>query len=109
MIDLATLSLSDLKSLQAALPAEIERREKEARLLVKQELENLASERGFKLADFAVQQPSDRHQEKSKRAVAPKYRHPTQAGLTWTGRGRQPKWVSAFIAEGGALDSIRID
>jgi len=30
---------------------------------------------------------------KSKRAVAPKYRHP-ETGETWTGRGKAPRWIT---------------
>lgn len=38
--------------------------------------------------------------------VAPKYRGPN--GETWTGRGRQPKWLAALIAEGHALEEFLI-
>jgi len=30
---------------------------------------------------------------KSKRTVAPKYRHP-ETGETWTGRGKAPRWIT---------------
>jgi DNA-binding protein H-NS len=38
--------------------------------------------------------------------VAPKYRD--DAGNTWTGRGKQPKWVVAAIASGRTLESMLI-
>lgn len=38
--------------------------------------------------------------------VAPKYRD--DAGNTWTGRGKQPKWVVAAQAMGRSLDSLLI-
>ena len=38
--------------------------------------------------------------------VAPKYRD--EAGNTWTGRGKQPKWVVSAIASGRSLDSMLI-
>jgi DNA-binding protein H-NS len=38
--------------------------------------------------------------------VAPKYRD--DAGNTWTGRGKQPKWVVAALAMGRSLDSLLI-
>lgn len=27
---------------------------------------------------------------------------------TWTGRGRQPKWVEDYLAAGGTLEAVRI-
>lgn len=38
--------------------------------------------------------------------VAPKYRD--DAGNTWTGRGKQPKWVVAALASGRSLDMMLI-
>ena len=38
--------------------------------------------------------------------VAPRYRD--EAGNTWTGRGKQPKWVVAALASGRRLESFLI-
>jgi len=35
------------------------------------------------------------------------YAHPSNASLTWTGRGRRPAWVAAWIEEGGTLEDLR--
>lgn len=32
--------------------------------------------------------------------VPPKYRNPANAAETWTGRGKHPRWMSAYIAQG---------
>lgn len=32
--------------------------------------------------------------------VAPKYRNPANAKETWTGRGKQPRWMAALVAKG---------
>lgn len=42
------------------------------------------------------------------KSVPIKYRHPTQPGLAWTGRGSQPVWVREFLGAGGTLDQITI-
>lgn len=34
------------------------------------------------------------------------YRHPDNADLTWTGRGRKPAWVEAWLEDGGTLDDL---
>lgn len=44
-----------------------------------------------------------------KSPAAPKYKHPEQEGLTWTGRGRQPRWYSEFIEAGGKEEDLLID
>lgn len=40
--------------------------------------------------------------------VAPKYRNPANEKETWTGRGRQPRWVAAEIANGRKLEDFLI-
>lgn len=35
-----------------------------------------------------------------------KYRHGNNA---WSGRGRKPKWVENFLAQGGALEDLRVN
>ncbi|MDH7547942.1 H-NS histone family protein [Stenotrophomonas geniculata] len=32
--------------------------------------------------------------------VAPKYRNPTNPSETWSGRGRQPRWLAALVQKG---------
>jgi DNA-binding protein H-NS len=32
--------------------------------------------------------------------VPPKYRNPAKPSETWTGRGRQPRWMAAEVAKG---------
>jgi len=38
--------------------------------------------------------------------VAPKFRD--EHGNTWSGRGKQPKWLVSALAEGRSLDSFRL-
>ena len=40
--------------------------------------------------------------------VGAKYSNPDDAALTWTGRGRQPKWVVEALASGKTLDDLRV-
>lgn len=55
--------------------------------------------------------PGSRKPAKAKRnvrSVAPKYRDPKNPALTWTGRGRQPRWVVDAVAGGTSLDKLLI-
>jgi DNA-binding protein H-NS len=45
---------------------------------------------------------------KDKRSVvAPKYRD-SATGATWTGRGKQPKWLASALASGKKIDDFKI-
>jgi len=40
-------------------------------------------------------------------AVLPRYRNPDDPSQTWSGRGRQPKWVAEALAGGRTLDELK--
>jgi DNA-binding protein H-NS len=40
--------------------------------------------------------------------VAPKYRNPENPKETWTGRGKQPRWLAAYVAKGRSLGEFLI-
>ena len=40
--------------------------------------------------------------------IAPKYRNPENPSETWTGRGREPKWMQHQIATGKSRDDFLI-
>lgn len=40
--------------------------------------------------------------------VAPKYSNPANAKETWTGRGKQPRWLAAETAKGKKLEEFLI-
>lgn len=39
----------------------------------------------------------------------PKFRNPEQPSETWTGRGRQPRWLTAQLRSGKRIDDFRIE
>jgi len=50
----------------------------------------------------------NRAERKDRRSfVAPKYRD-SSTGETWTGRGKQPRWLSAALESGKKLEDFRI-
>lgn len=40
--------------------------------------------------------------------VAPKYRNPGNAAETWSGRGKQPRWLAALTAQGRKPEEFAI-
>ncbi len=41
--------------------------------------------------------------------VAPKYRNPANPGETWSGRGRQPRWLAALVQKGKSPSDFLIE
>jgi len=56
------------------------------------------------IADAGATQPSRRKYPK----VIPKYFNPLQPTQTWSGRGKQPRWLVAALQTGHTLEEFRI-
>lgn len=56
----------------------------------------------------AVAKTKAKTKTKPKMKVKPKYRNPDNAKETWTGRGKQPRWVGAALSSGKTLDDLLI-
>lgn len=102
-MNLKTMTLDELKALSKEIDKAIKsfeaRKLSEARVA----LEAKARELGVSL-DAVLGTSSGR----KKTVVNAKYRHPENAALTWTGRGRTPKWVVEHEAQGGSRDDLLI-
>lgn len=101
-MDISNLSVPELKRLLSMIPKEIERRQREEKTKFLQEFEAKAAELGFDLDELIGQAG-----KKPRAAVAVKYRHPANPELAWSGRGRQPRWVAEFLAQGGNLEQLQ--
>jgi DNA-binding protein H-NS len=84
-LDLASLSLVEIKQLVARMQAEIAMRQEEGRRWLQEHSRGLVERRG------------------------PMYRNPRNARETWSGRGKQPAWVDRALAEGHTLESLQAD
>lgn len=59
------------------------------------------------LANNALDKPAPRERRPYPQ-VFPKYRNPKEPYETWTGRGKQPRWLAAQLRSGKKLDDFRI-
>ena len=100
------LSLEQLLELEQEIDALLAQRRAEALEDLRQKVQEMAAESGFELSEI-VGGGRGRPAKKTSK-VAPKYRHPKDASLTWTGRGRQPKWLAAELEKGRKLESFLI-
>jgi DNA-binding protein H-NS len=97
-LDLSELSLKELKQLKKDVAYAITNFESKRRREAIAELEAKAKEMGFaSLSKLIGNKPAKRD---TKRPVTPKYRHPEDTALQWSGRGRKPAWFHAALNAG---------
>ncbi|MEW4336452.1 H-NS histone family protein [Chromobacterium vaccinii] len=102
-MDLQALSFIELKDLLAQVEAEIGQREKAEKVEAKSKILELAKAHGLSLDELFKQAES-----KVKKPVEAKYRHPADASLTWSGRGRKPLWMQELLDQGKTLEELAI-
>ena len=99
--------MDDLATLQAQI-AELQRKESELKQKNKQavleELKAKMKSYGITLDELGSMDRATRQ----KTAVLIKYRHPKEPMLTWTGRGKKPRWIEAYITQGGTLEDLLV-
>lgn len=94
--DLEALSLSELKKMQKDVAKAISTFEDRQKAEARAKVEALARDLGYSPAELVGADV------KTARASAPaKYRLPESPAITWSGRGRKPKWF------GDALEAVR--
>lgn len=103
-MDLNNLNLSELKKLHSDVKKAIETYEDRKKKAARSELEARAKEMGFSLTELV----GNSFKEPKRRPTEARYRSPKDANLTWTGRGRKPKWVIEALAAGKALSDLAI-
>jgi len=103
-MDLENKSLEELKQLRKDIDKAIESFEARKLAEARAKLSAMAEEMGVKLEDVFA--PTGKG--KSKAQGIPKYAHPDNPALTWTGRGRQPEWFKEAIANGMSADDLKI-
>ena len=102
--DLEAKSLIELKKLQKDIAKAISTFEDRQKAEARAEVETLARELGFSLTELVGTNV------KTTRAPAPaKFRHPENPALTWSGRGRKPRWFVDALSAGKTEDELTIN
>ncbi len=101
--DLEALSLPELKKMQKDIAKAISTFEDRQKAEARTKVEAVAREMGYSLAELVGTD------SKAKRdPVAPKYRHPENPAVTWSGRGRKPKWFVDALATGTTTGDLEL-
>ena len=95
------LKYADLLALQAQIEDAIAVRKAEDKAELKKKLSDLATKNGFSVEELYGK-------ARNKKSVEVKFRHPKDASLTWTGRGRKPGWLNEAVKKGAKLESFAI-
>jgi DNA-binding protein H-NS len=106
-IPLDGYSVKELQELIGQIEEHMLLREKSDKEALLRNLEAAAAEAGFTLAEL-VRGGRGGGGASSGGKVPVKFRNPADPSETWTGRGRQPRWLAEKIAQGKQLDSFRI-
>ncbi|MCG2632701.1 H-NS histone family protein [Bradyrhizobium sp. WYCCWR 13023] len=93
------MSLEDLWHLHNDLTRILTRRCERQKQLVEQQLAELGRRFGGSPNDVPKPRPYP--------PVTAKYRNPGLSSETWSGRGKQPRWVIEWLASGRPLDDCR--
>lgn len=106
-MDLSTLSLEELQQLQGQIDRELKRRRSRDKREVLQKIKAMAAAGGYSLEEL-VQDVDTSELSKVRRTVPAKYCHPKNSSMTWTGRGKHPRWVAEELASGKKLADLLI-
>ncbi|MBF6025954.1 H-NS family nucleoid-associated regulatory protein [Lysobacter niastensis] len=111
-IDISSLSAKELDSLiSQAKKRKTTLNKRKPIALVRKKLTQLAKAEGYSIAELfgggggssVAKAPAAARSRKPRKAlgkVAAKYRNPANPGETWSGRGKQPRWMAAYTATG---------
>ena len=99
--NLEEMSLEELKQLEKDVAKAIKGFEARKRKEALAALEATAGEHGFALSELVGG-------TKTKFKASPKYRHPENAELTWSGRGRKPQWFNELLEAGRTPEDLEI-
>ncbi|WP_104017773.1 H-NS histone family protein [Roseovarius nitratireducens] len=101
--DLEALSLPELKKMQKDIAKAISNFEDRQKAVARTKVEAVAREMGYSLAELIG---TDGKPKRTR--VAPKYRHPENPDVTWSGRGRKPQWFVDALAAGTPAGDLEI-
>lgn len=110
-VDLKTMTRKQLEKLGSDVDLALGRLKKLELNTARKAAEKVAKSHGFSLSDLLYGDAAPKKKLKKsgpKNAAPGKYADPKDAGNTWTGKGRQPKWFKEAIAAGSSPDAMEI-
>lgn len=104
-MNLSKYNSQELRQLKIEIDKELKTRRKDEVRQAQKELKTVAERYGFSLSELLTSSAA----KGDAPAKSPgKYRHPEDAGKTWSGRGRKPSWVKEWEGKGRSVEELRI-
>lgn len=107
MPDISNLSVEELKRLTAEAEALIESKKDQAIEDAYNQILDIATKVGLSLEEL-IEYGALKRKKTTRKAVEPRYRNTNNPSETWTGRGKQPRWLVAEIEKGAKLEDFLI-
>lgn len=104
-IDLSKLSLVELKKLQSDIETVMVSRTKEEASKARSQIMAIAQSVGMSVDELLK---GGGKATKAVNKVAAQYQNPKNAAESWTGRGRQPRWIVEALAGGAKIEDLKI-
>ncbi len=105
--DYATLTYGELKGLRDEIDGLMAAKHSEAKTKLRDEFLEKVKMFGFDVDELLGRRGKRRGTTKDSKVEA-KYRDANDPSLTWTGRGRMPKWLQQRVQDGATVESFRI-
>ena len=112
--DLSNYNLAELKGLQFDIEKEIKSRQQDEVNKAREQILAIAQDVGVPVAALikVTGAKAEGGGKGAKNGAASqgqaRFRNPADESQTWTGRGRQPRWIVEGLAGGKSLDDFRI-
>lgn len=104
MLDLSKYSIAQLRALEVQVIEELKTQHFLSISKAREQILHIARSAGMSEKELlALKAPKT----PKGGTVAAKYRNPDDPAQQWTGRGRQPAWVKAWIESGKSLEDIK--
>lgn len=113
-VDLSTLSVEELTNLAHRASSMIGSRQQEEIKAGYAKVVQIASDLGISVEELvavgqkAAPKAGKKAASTTRKPVAPRYRNTDNPSETWTGRGKQPRWLAAKIVAGASVSDFLI-
>ena len=107
MPDISNLSVKELKRLQAEAEVLIASKKDQAIEDAYNQIMTIADNVGLSIEQI-LEFGAQKRKKSTRKAVEPRYRNKNNPSDTWTGRGKQPRWLVAELEKGAQLEDFLI-
>lgn len=104
---LKELSSEELQRVIEEARRTLELKQKRKREEITRQIRELAAQAGLEV-EIRVKPKAETKPSRRGVKLPPKYRHPSDSSLTWTGRGQMPGWLKELVAQGHDREEFRI-